>query len=86
MRHELKTWPIYYDAIASGTKRFEIRKDDRPFRVGDTLLLREWEPRSETYTRRRCAVRVTWILRDAEYFGLQRGFVAMSIVREPKGA
>lgn len=42
--HELKCWPESFEAIATGVKTFEIRKDDRGYRVGDYLLLREWKP------------------------------------------
>lgn len=42
--HELKTWPEPFAAIASGNKRHELRRADRPFAVGDTLRLREWAP------------------------------------------
>lgn len=39
MRHELKTWLPYFDAIVDGTKLFEVRKNDRDFQVGDCLRL-----------------------------------------------
>ena len=29
----------YYDAVANGVKTFEVRKNDREYRVGDTLVL-----------------------------------------------
>jgi hypothetical protein len=44
--HELKCWPEYYDAIADGRKRFELRMDDRRFAVGDILVLEKWKPHS----------------------------------------
>jgi len=40
MRHELKTDPFVFDEVQAGDKTFEIRKDDRGFRVGDTLVLK----------------------------------------------
>ena len=62
MTHDLKCWPQYFQAVLDGRKPFEIReRRDRVFSVGDTLLLREWEPSSESYTGRRCERRVTYI-------------------------
>lgn len=37
--HKLKTWPVFYDAVARGEKTFEARKDDRGFQKGDKLVL-----------------------------------------------
>ena len=43
--HELKCWPEYFSAHLTGRKNFEIRgTSDRKFRVGDILVLREFEP------------------------------------------
>lgn len=44
MKHQLKTWPGYFHAVKTGVKTFEIRKDDRKFNVGDTLVLNEFVP------------------------------------------
>jgi ASC-1-like (ASCH) protein len=37
--HELKTDPAEFDAIADGLKTFEIRYNDRNYKVGDQLIL-----------------------------------------------
>jgi hypothetical protein len=88
--HDLKTWPEYFDAVASGVKTFEIRRDDgRRFEVGDVLRLREWRPGRVNwpkatwgvYTGREVRVRVTFALRGPA-FGVERGFVALAIARE----
>lgn len=42
--HTLKTWPNPFEAVASGRKTHEWRRDDRPFEVGDELLLDEFLP------------------------------------------
>ncbi len=44
MIHELKIWPQYYCRVADGSKTFEIRKNDRAFQSGDTVILKEWDP------------------------------------------
>ena len=48
MRHELKCWPKFYESTMQGLKRFELRRDDWGFKVGDELLLKEWNPVFET--------------------------------------
>lgn len=62
MIHELKTWPDPFAAILDGRKAFEVRKADRPFMVGDTLHLREWNPNGSGYTGRETAVVVTYLV------------------------
>lgn len=37
--HYLKTDPVYFDAQKRGDKTFEVRRDDRGFQKGDTLVL-----------------------------------------------
>ena len=48
--HTLKTWPEYFSAVVLGHKRFEIRKNDRDFSVGDTLILEEYNPETGEYS------------------------------------
>ena len=78
-RHELKTWPEFYADIITGRKKFELRRDDRGYRQGDTLVLREWDPKLNGYTGNATTVKVTHILRDAPDFGLDFGYCIMSI-------
>jgi hypothetical protein len=39
--HALKTDPDFFQAVWNGTKTFEYRRNDRDFKVGDTLVLKE---------------------------------------------
>ena len=85
--HRLKILPPYYEAVASGVKTFEVRRDDRGYQVGDTLVLREWNPEvkeigvewyAPAYTGRELAREVTYILRGPA-FGIEEGYVAMGV-------
>jgi hypothetical protein len=76
--HDLKTVQPHFEAIVSGRKRFEIRKNDRGFQVGDKLLLREWNDQELFYTGFEVVACIAHILRDFE--GLAPGYVALSLV------
>jgi len=78
MIHELKTWPEYFHEIFMGHKTFEIRENDRNFNVGDTLILKEYNPVKKSYTGREMARKVTYLMKGGK-FGLQEGFVIMAI-------
>ena len=58
---EKKIWPEYFDAIASGKKKFELRLNDVDTREGDTLVLREWDPNMGQYTGRKLQKKVTYV-------------------------
>jgi hypothetical protein len=64
MVHDLKIWPIYFQPVLDGIKRFELRSSDRDYKVGDTLHLREFDPSWGTYSGRSVDVRVTYILTE----------------------
>lgn len=78
MTHALKTWTEFYKSIESGEKRFEVRKADRPFRVGDDLLLQEWNNKDNCYTGKECKLRIVYILSGGQ-FGIQDGYCVMGL-------
>ena len=72
--HELKCWPQFFEAIAAGRKRHDLRRAyDRHFRVGDRLRLREFDPRTQVYTGREQIVEVTYITSAEEPCALSQG-------------
>lgn len=77
--HELKVWPEYFEAIWLGNKTFELRNNDRDFQVGNRLILREWCPKNAEYTGRQYKRGITYILKDAEAFGLQKDYVVLGL-------
>lgn len=66
MIHALKTEPEYFEAVLDGSKTFEVRKNDRGFRVGDYLALNEIDDFGK-YTRRSILLRITYILNEARF-------------------
>ena len=60
--HELKIHPTFFKDVVSGHKTFELRKNDRDYKLGDALLLREWD--NEKYTGHHALMYVCYILRD----------------------
>lgn len=77
MTHELKILPEYFKFVEIGEKKFELRKNDRGFKVGDTILLREWDPDSE-YTGNAFTARISYVLEDCEEYGLKPGHCILS--------
>lgn len=78
MIHELKIWPEFYEAVRSGLKTFEIRKNDRGYQAGDTLRLREYDPNSEEYTGKSIQRRVGYIVEGPPF--MPEGLAVLSMV------
>lgn len=80
--HSLKAWSEYWDAIDSGDKTFEVRWDDRGYKVGDVLELWRYDPGEEMYTDTKPIRRtVSFILRgDINLsFGIASDYVVMGL-------
>ena len=82
MLHALKTHPEYFEALKSGEKAFELRKDDRPFEVGDTFLAQEYDPEKEQYSGEEVQFKISYILRDAQKFGLKTGYCILGLIEK----
>ena len=46
--HELKILTEYFQDNIHNQKNFEIRENDRDFKVGDALMLKEWDGKEYT--------------------------------------
>lgn len=66
--HRLKTWPPYFEATLRGDKGFELRFNDRGFKIGDYLILEEWDPKTKKYSGRVLSRTIVYMLSGA--FGL----------------
>lgn len=88
--HELKTDPDVFAAVLAGDKTHEIRYNDRGFKVGDTLRLRETRYSGESmkcqpddypleYTGREVTRVISHVL---DGYGLMPGWVVLSFASE----
>ncbi len=77
-QHMLKCYPQYFEAVKSGIKNFECRYNDRDFKVGDELLLREYDPK-QGYTDRCIVRKITYVLSD--FTGLKDGYVILELAK-----
>ncbi len=66
MRIEKKTWPDFFQKILDGEKTFELRLADFECKIGDILVLREWDPEKKEYTGRQVEKKVTYVLKTKE--------------------
>jgi len=77
--HTLKTWVEFYEPLALGYKTFEIRKNDRDFQKNDILALEIWDNDLSKYSGVCLFYKVTYVLKDAEQFGLIDGFCILGM-------
>lgn len=76
MIHELKILPLYFTQVKDGEKTFELRKNDRPYQIGDTLVLREFD--GKNYSSRIMTKTITYILYSGNY-GLDKDYCILGI-------
>ena len=58
-----KIWPEEFEAIKAGRKTFELRNRDFEVNEGDTLVLKEWDPKTEAYTEREAEKKVGYVFK-----------------------
>lgn len=75
--HDLKILPKYFDLVKRGIKNFEVRKNDRDFKVGDMLELLEWDEKEYKYTGRNERRKIIYILNDTDY--CKEGYVILGL-------
>lgn len=75
--HQLKTVAPYFCAVLDGTKTFEFRYDDRGYKVGDILILKEYRARQQEFTGRKIKAEVTYVL--SSFVGMEYGYIVMGI-------
>ena len=85
-KHELKLNDRYYDAVSTGKKIFEIRKNDRDYHIGDVLLFYRVDDNGEPIYSGKAGLQdimvrvVDYIITDRDFpDGLKDGYVILGI-------
>lgn len=75
--HDLKLFTKYFQPVADGKKRSEVRFNDRNFQIDDTVTLHEGQQSINgfEYTGRTVSARISYI----DDFGLDQGYVNLSL-------
>jgi len=73
MIHVLKTIQPYFDYVDLGNKTFEVRKNDRDFKVGDIMALMEYEKGVVSGKQINCII--TYILDNQDF--CKEGYVVI---------
>ena len=73
--HYLKTLPKYFVPIERGIKNFEVRFNDRGYKIGDILHLKEFS--DGEFTGRVITKEVCYILDEPEY--CKKGYVILGM-------
>lgn len=59
--HNLKILKKYFDRVKDGSKKFEIRFDDRDYKEGDFVVLHEWNDALQEYSGETLTKRIGFI-------------------------
>ena len=60
--HYVKSWLYLYSAAITGMKTHDMRRQtDRDYKVGDVMILQEYDQNKYCYTGREAAVQITYI-------------------------
>lgn len=86
--HVVKSWRQFFRAIVNGTKKHDLRDmADRNYKVGDTIILREYDQFEGRYTGMCQRVKITFITSEDTPCAfssavLQRGYAILSLELE----
>lgn len=82
--HELKISPKYYLLVSNGTKKFEVRLNDRDFKEGDTVILKEFNVAENIFTGCELTFKIGFVLNLGDFFFNENKFVVFSLIEPTK--
>lgn len=73
--HDVKLGTTFFDDVRTGRKTFELRKNDRGYKEGDTIVLHEYK--DGTTTGRTITKKIVYMLED--FTGLEDGYCILGL-------
>lgn len=73
--HDVKLGATFFDDVKTGRKTFELRKNDRGYKEGDTIVLHEYK--DGTTTGRTITKKIVYMLED--FTGLEDGYCILGL-------
>lgn len=73
--HDVKLGTTFFDGVKTGRKTFELRKNDRGYKEGDTIVLHEYK--DGTTTGRTITKKIVYMLED--FTGLEDGYCILGL-------
>lgn len=73
--HDVKLGTTFFDDVKTGRKTFELRKNDRGYKEGDTIVLHEYK--DGTTTGRAITKKIVYMLED--FTGLEDGYCILGL-------
>lgn len=73
--HDVKLGTTFFDDVKTGRKTFELRKNDRRYKEGDTIVLHEYK--DGTTTGRTITKKIVYMLED--FTGLEDGYCILGL-------
>lgn len=77
--HYVKCESTFFEDVVNNYKPFEVRKNDRDYRAGDDMVLREWDKALQEFTGREDRVTIIYLLEN--YPGIEPGYCVLRIER-----
>lgn len=81
--HHIKCLPEFFERSKAGLKNYEIRKNDRDYKVGDILVLEAYDLNKNIFLGEKLERKVEYILPggqfgiDPEYVILELGIISL---------
>jgi len=80
LTHILKCQQPYFNAVWDGHKPFEVRINDRDYKSGDSVILKDYNASDDTYGDRQIRADIGFLLSGLKYPFLKKNYVVFTLL------